>query len=115
MPGDRVAGGQCDQLRCTEGEDGMTVQQFLKHAATILALMAMGAVIEVVVPMSAVKPWKNGRRGANLGFTALSLGSNWLLASLAAVLALRWRPAGLMAQLQWPAWLEIALGIVVLD
>jgi sterol desaturase/sphingolipid hydroxylase (fatty acid hydroxylase superfamily) len=115
MPGGRVAGGNCADRRCTEGEDAMTVQQFLNNAAIILAVMAIGAVIEVVVPMFAVKPWKNGRRGANLGFTALSLGSNWLLASLAAVLALRWRPAGLMAQLQWPAWLEIALGIVVLD
>src|SRR5689334_10985583 len=93
----------------------MTVQQFLSNASIILTVMAVGALIEALVPMFAAKPWKNGRRGANLGLTALSLGSNWLLASVAAVLALRWRPAGLLAQLQWPAWVEIALGILVLD
>jgi sterol desaturase/sphingolipid hydroxylase (fatty acid hydroxylase superfamily) len=93
----------------------MTVRQFLGNAAIILTVMAVGALIEIAAPMCAAKPWKNGRRGANLGLTALSLGSNWLLASLAAVLALRLRPAGVMAQLQWPAWAEIAVGIVVLD
>jgi sterol desaturase/sphingolipid hydroxylase (fatty acid hydroxylase superfamily) len=93
----------------------MTARQFLGNATIILTVMAAGALIEMAVPMFAAKPWKNGRRGANLGLTALSLGSNWFLASLAAVLALRLRPAGLMAQLQWPAWVEIALGIVVLD
>jgi sterol desaturase/sphingolipid hydroxylase (fatty acid hydroxylase superfamily) len=93
----------------------MTVRQFLGNATIILTVMAIGALIEVAVPMFVAKPWKHGRRGANLGLTALSLGSNWLLASLAAVLALRLRPAGLMAQLQWPAWVEIATGIVVLD
>lgn len=93
----------------------MTVRQFLGNAAVILTVMVVGALIEIAVPMFAAKPWKNGRRGANLGFTALSLGSNWLLASLAAVLALRLRPAGMMAQLQWPVWAEIAVGVVVLD
>jgi sterol desaturase/sphingolipid hydroxylase (fatty acid hydroxylase superfamily) len=93
----------------------MTVRQFLSNAAVILTVMAVGALIEMAVPMFAAKPWKNGRRGANLGFTALSLGSNWLLASVGALLALRLRPAGLMAQLQWPGWVEIVTGILVLD
>ena len=93
----------------------MTVRQFLGNATVILTVMAVGALIEMIVPMFAAKPWKNGRRGANLGLTALSLGSNWLLASLAALLALTLRPAGLMAQLQWPAWVEIAVAIAVLD
>ena len=93
----------------------MTVRQFLSNATIILTVMAVGALIETLVPMFAAKPWKNGRRGANLGLTAVSLGSNWLLASIAAVLALTWRPAGLMAQLQWPGWIEIAIGIVALD
>ena len=93
----------------------MSVGQFLNNAAIILTVMAVGALIEMAVPMFAAARWTSGRRGANLGLTALSLGSNWLLASLGAVLALRWRPAGVLAQLQWPAWIEIALGIVVLD
>ncbi len=93
----------------------MTVPQFLGNATVILTVMAVGAVIEMLVPMFAAKPWNNGRRGANLGLTAVSLGSNWLLASLAALLALTMRPAGAMAQLQWPAWVEIAVSILVLD
>jgi sterol desaturase/sphingolipid hydroxylase (fatty acid hydroxylase superfamily) len=93
----------------------MTVQQFLSNATIILTVMSAGALIEALVPMFAVKPWKHGRRGANLGLTALSLGSNWLLASIGAVLALRWRPAGLLAQTQWPGWAQVAVGIVVLD
>jgi len=93
----------------------MTVRQFLANAAVILSVMAVGALIEMFVPMFAAWRWRNGRRGANLGFTALSLGSNWMLASIAAVLALTWRPAGLFAQLHWPAPLEIVIGILVLD
>jgi sterol desaturase/sphingolipid hydroxylase (fatty acid hydroxylase superfamily) len=47
--------------------------------------------------------------------TALSFVSNWLLASLAAVAALTLRPTGLMAQRGWPLWVEILVGIVVVD
>jgi sterol desaturase/sphingolipid hydroxylase (fatty acid hydroxylase superfamily) len=93
----------------------MTARQFLNNVTIILAVMAIGALIETAVPMFAAKPWKNGRRGANLGLTALSIGSNWLLASIAAVAALTMRPAGLMAQLGWPVWLEMVVGIVAVD
>jgi sterol desaturase/sphingolipid hydroxylase (fatty acid hydroxylase superfamily) len=93
----------------------MTARQFLNNVTIILAVMAIGALIESAVPMFAARPWKNRRRGANLSLTALSLGSNWLLASIAALAALTMRPAGLMAPLGWPAWLEIVTGIVVLD
>jgi|SRR5882672_6768372 len=93
----------------------MTARQFLNNVTIILAVMAIGALIETAVPMFAARPWKNGRRGANLGLTALSLGSNWLLATIAAVAALTMRPAGLMAQLGWPVWLEMVVGIVVID
>jgi sterol desaturase/sphingolipid hydroxylase (fatty acid hydroxylase superfamily) len=93
----------------------MTVQQFLSNATVILTVMALGAVVEMLVPMFAAKSVTNGRRGANLAFTALSLGANWLLASVAALLALTLRPAGVMAQLQWPVWAEIGVSILVLD
>lgn len=93
----------------------MSVRQFLSNATVILTVMAVGALMEMVVPMFAARPWRKGRRGANLAFTALSLSSNWLLASLAALLALALRPAGLMAHLQGPRWVAIALGILVLD
>jgi sterol desaturase/sphingolipid hydroxylase (fatty acid hydroxylase superfamily) len=65
--------------------------------------------------MFVAKPWKQGRRAANLGLTAVSFGSNWLLASVAAAAALTLRPAGLLARFGWPIWAEIAVGIVVLD
>ena len=93
----------------------MTARAFLTNITVILMVMAAGALLETVVPMLAAKPWKRDRRAANLGLTALSFGSNWLLASLAAAAALSLRPAGLMARLGWPGWLEIATSIVVLD
>jgi sterol desaturase/sphingolipid hydroxylase (fatty acid hydroxylase superfamily) len=93
----------------------MTARAFLTNITVILSVMAAGALLETVVPMLAAQPWKRDRRAANLGLTALSFGSNWLLASLAAAAALSLRPAGLMARLEWPGWLEIATSIVVLD
>src|SRR5205823_1594880 len=51
----------------------------------------------------------------SLSLTVLSFLSNWLLASMAAIAALTLRPAGAMARLDWPMWLDIIVGIVVLD
>jgi len=93
----------------------MTAHEFLANVTIILTVMAVGALLETAVPMFGAKPWKQDRRAANLGLTALSFISNWLLASLAATAALALRPAGLMAQLAWPAWIQIVAGIVVLD
>src|SRR5262245_7195 len=93
----------------------MTARDFLTNITIILGAMALGALLETGVPMFAAKPWRHGRRAANLGLTAVSFLSNWLLASLAAVAALTFRPAGLMAQLRWPTWVETFIGIVVLD
>ena len=73
----------------------MTAREFLTNITVILTVMAVGALLETVVPMFAAKPWKRDRRAANLGLTAVSFGSNWLLASLAAAAALALRPAGL--------------------
>src|SRR5262245_22821780 len=93
----------------------MTARDFLTNITIILGVMALGALLETGVPMFAAKPWRHGRRAANLGLTAVSFLSNWLLASLAALAALTFRPAGLMAQLRWPTWVETFIGIVVLD
>lgn len=93
----------------------MTVQMFLANLGIILTVMAIGAVIETAVPMFVAKPWRNGRRAANLGLTAMSFLSNWLLSSMAAAAALAFRPAGLFARVGWPALIEIAIGVVILD
>jgi sterol desaturase/sphingolipid hydroxylase (fatty acid hydroxylase superfamily) len=65
--------------------------------------------------MFAAHAWRRGRRSANLGLTALSFFSNWLLTSIAAVAALSFRPAGLIAGRGWPMWVEILIGIVAID
>jgi sterol desaturase/sphingolipid hydroxylase (fatty acid hydroxylase superfamily) len=93
----------------------MTAREFLTNVSIILTVMAIGALIETAVPMFMAKPWKNGRRTANLGLTALSFVSSWLLSSLAAAAALTLRPAGLLAQFGWPFWAQTLLGILVLD
>ena len=93
----------------------MSPRDFLTSVGVIVTVMAIGALIETVVPLFLAKPSKDGRRSANLWLTATSFLSNWLLAATAAVAALALRPAGAMAQLQWPVWLQIGTGIVVLD
>ena len=93
----------------------MTTREFLANVTIILAVMAIGAVLEILVPMFVDKPWKRGRRSANLGLTALSFFSNWVLASVAGMAALSFRPAGLLAQRGVPFWAEIVIGILVLD
>jgi len=93
----------------------MTAREFLTNLTIILAVMALGALIETAVPMFAAKAGTGGRRRANLGLTAMSFFSNWLLASVAATAALALRPAGALALLGWPTWLDVVVGIVVLD
>jgi sterol desaturase/sphingolipid hydroxylase (fatty acid hydroxylase superfamily) len=93
----------------------MSVRDFLNNVGVIVAVMAIGALIETVVPMFVANTSSHGRRSANLWLTATSFLSNWLLASVAAVAALSLRPAGVIAQWHWPMWLQIATGIVVLD
>jgi sterol desaturase/sphingolipid hydroxylase (fatty acid hydroxylase superfamily) len=75
----------------------------------------MGAVLEILVPMFADKPLRSRRRAANLRLTGVSLVSNWLLASVAAIAALSFRPAGPLAQRDVPFWAELVIGILVLD
>ena len=92
-------------------EASVTTRKFLANVTIILAVMAIGAVLEILVPMFVDKPWKRGRRSANLGLTALSFLSNWLLASVAGIAALSFRPAGVLAQRGVPFWAEIVIGI----
>ena len=96
----------------------MTPRNFLMNVTIIISVMAAAALIETAVPMfaaAALGKKTNGRRRANLGLTALSFGWNWVLASLAATAALTLRPAGLLAGVAWPLWIQTAIGIVVLD
>jgi len=93
----------------------MSARDFLANIAVILVAMGVGALIEAVVPMFAAGAWTRGRRAANLGLTALTFLSNWLLASVAAVIALAVQPTGVMSRIGWPTWVEIVVGIVVLD
>jgi len=93
----------------------MTPRQFLTNVTIIAAMMALGALLEVAVPMFIARRGRDGRRNANLGLTAVGLLLNWCLTSVAAVAALSLRPAGLMSQLTVPFWAQVALGIVVLD
>jgi len=93
----------------------MNTREFFTNVSIILSVMALGAVIETIVPLFAAGRVARDRRTANLGLTAVSFLSNWLLASAAAVAALALRPAGLMARLGRPAWIEILTGILVLD
>lgn len=93
----------------------MPARDFFANITIILAVMGVGALIETVLPMFTAAAWPRGRRAANLALTALTFISNWLLASVAAVLALAVQPTGVMARLDWPGWIEIVIGIVILD
>src|SRR5262245_5868602 len=93
----------------------MTTREFLTNVSIILTVMAASALIETLVPMFVARPWRNGRRTANLGLTAVAFTMNWLLSSIAAAAAIGFRPAGLFARLGWPGWVEVAVGIVILD
>jgi sterol desaturase/sphingolipid hydroxylase (fatty acid hydroxylase superfamily) len=93
----------------------MTAGEFLMNVSIILTVMGIGVLLEFAVPMFVAKVWADERRMANLGLTVVSFLSNWLLASLAALAAATWRPAGLLAQVEWPFWLQTVSGILVLD
>jgi len=92
----------------------MSVREFVTNVGFILAVMAIGALLEIAVPFFAAARDRD-RRNANLAFTALGFVVNWLLSSAAAVLALSLRPAGLLSATAWSPSLRIALGIVLLD
>ena len=92
----------------------MSTREFLTNVTFIVSVMAVGALLEIVIPFFASK--RDGdRRRANLAFTGLSFLMNWALSSIAAVLALSLRPAGLMSVTAWSPTLRIVLGVILLD
>ena len=95
----------------------MSAREFLSNISFILTVMAIAALLETAVPLFAAKPWRGSRRAANLGLTAIVFLLNWLLTSIAALVALRFslRPAGVMASLGLPFSAQIVAGVVVLD
>jgi len=93
----------------------MPLRDFLTNVSVILTVMAAAALIETALPMFLAKPWRHARRTANLGLTALSFVTNWFLASVATLAAVWLRPAGVLAGLAWPMWIQVLVGIVVLD
>jgi len=93
----------------------MSAREFLSNVTIILAVMSIGALLETTVPMFADKPWRRGRRAANLGLTALVFLLNWILTSTAAIGALWWRPEGIMTRLGLPMFAQMLTGIVLLD
>ena len=76
----------------------MPAHEFLTNITLILAVMGIGALLETAVPMFAAEARKPDRRTANLGLTALTFVSNWLLASLAAAAALALQPSRAVAE-----------------
>jgi hypothetical protein len=64
----------------------MSVGDFLANIIVILAVLGVGALLEIAVPMFAAKAWRRDRR-ANLGLTAVTFLSNWALDSMAAAIA----------------------------
>jgi len=93
----------------------MTVLAFLANVGVILTVMAAAALLETAVPMFIGRPRHQGRRQTNLGLMSLAFLLNWLFTSLAALAAIPLRPAGLLAATGWPLWVDLVIGIVVLD
>jgi len=93
----------------------MSARQFLSNITLILVVMGIGAVLETGVPMFADRPWRRGRRAANLGLMAIVFLLNWILTSISPVAALSWRPEGLVARLDLPLVVQVVSGIVMLD
>ena len=95
----------------------MSAREFLTNVTILTSIMAVAALIEAAVPMFSRRSWTPGRRAANLGLTAVVFLLNWSLSSAAGVLALRLslRPAALATGMGLPMFLQVAIGIVILD
>ena len=91
----------------------MTPTAFLSNFATVLALMAAAAVIEVLLPLFERGEASQGRAKANFPFIAVTLGWNWALTSLTAIVALRLRPVAILPKL--PFAVQVLFTVLVLD
>jgi sterol desaturase/sphingolipid hydroxylase (fatty acid hydroxylase superfamily) len=94
----------------------VTPHEFLRSISVIVALMAVAALLETIVPLFARGARSRGRQRANLGLTALTFAGNWALASAAALapLATATQDAGI-ARLGLAPWPQVFVSIAVLD
>src|SRR5215470_10349596 len=95
----------------------MSGREFLATVTLIVAMTALLAVVELVLPMFPRGPAQHGRGTANLGLMALTIAVNWALTSAAAVaaLALSLQGPGWMTQLGVPLAVQIVASVFVLD
>ena len=95
----------------------MSAHEFLTNVTIIVAMMGLGALLELAVPLFSGSSAERGRRRANLGMMSVTLIVNWVITSSAAVLALTLSldAPGRMAQLGIPMAAQIAGSIAVLD
>jgi sterol desaturase/sphingolipid hydroxylase (fatty acid hydroxylase superfamily) len=91
----------------------MTSTAMLWNIATMLALMAVAAVIEVFIPLFQRGASSKGRATPNLLLTAVNVGVNWVLTSVTAIIALSLKPAGPLQAL--PFAIQILTTVLVLD
>jgi len=95
----------------------MSAREFLMNVTIIVTVMAFAALLETAVPMFVGRGWTRGRRTANLALTIVVFLLNWLLTSLAAVvaLALSVRSASRLSSLTVSRPLQIVAGVMLLD
>jgi sterol desaturase/sphingolipid hydroxylase (fatty acid hydroxylase superfamily) len=93
----------------------MSARAFLTNILVIVSVMAVAALIETHLPLFTAKAWTRGRRTANVGLTVVVFLLNWVLTSLAAVVALGLsiRSGRFLGGLPFPA--QLVAGVVVLD
>ena len=85
----------------------MTAQEFLSNVSILVGFMVLVSALELAVPLFARGAPGRRRLFVNLGLTAVTFLSNWLLLSIAG--------DGPVATLAWPPVLAIAASVVVLD
>src|SRR5262245_30570879 len=78
------------------GREIMTTSEFVSSVATVLAIMAVIAGMELIVPLFPRTAEHRGRISANLGLTAVAFALNWAFTSAAAVASIVAGP-GLLA------------------
>jgi len=95
----------------------VTQREFFTSALALVFAMGVLALVELAVPLLGRDRTEPRRLRANLGLTAITLLSNWGLASFAAVLALSLsiEGGGLLGSLKLPLALLVAITIPTLD
>ncbi len=95
----------------------MSAREYLGSVVFVLAVMAVGALLEAMVPLFARPMTLPGRRTANLAMTVQTLLFAFVLTSAVAVAAvyLPLASPGFMAAAGLPAVARFVLGIVALD